>query len=179
MNTQANTSTSPSPRRRSGFHAVGTLILLILAGAGGWYGRGLHDSAQAREQAKAALDAGVKRVEGALSKQNLEEAEHKLGELKAVAEKDTRIAALESRLLAAKVAKAVSDGQLDDAKQMLQKAEKDGSATADQIKKWRDQVSAAEAQKSASSASSSSAAASSSSKSSKSSSKPVAAANQP
>jgi hypothetical protein len=139
------------------------VVLVLVIAAGGWWARALQDSAQKRQEVEATLSSGVKRVEGALTRKNLEEAEHKLGELKAIAMKDGRIADLESRLLAAKLAKAISDGQLQDAKGLLAKAEKDGSASIDQIKKWRDQVNTAAAQQSAASASSSSSAASSSS----------------
>lgn len=131
-------------------------MLVLLVGAGGWWARALQDSAEKRQEVEAALSTGVKRAEAALSKKNIEEAEHKLEELKAIAVKDGRVADLESRLLAAKLAKAISDGQLEDAKGLLAKAEKDGSASIDQLKQWRDQVDTAVAQHSAASASSSS-----------------------
>lgn len=165
MNSPAQSSSgSPAPQKRrshSGFRIFGTLVLVALVAAGGWWARALQDSSQRRAEVEAALSSGAKRVEGALSKKNLEEAEHKLEELKALAVKDGRIADLESRLLAAKVAKAISDGQVEDAKGLLAKAEKDGSASIQQIKTWRDQLNTAAAQASASAASASSAASSS------------------
>jgi hypothetical protein len=93
---------------------------------------------------KAALDDGVKHVETALSKQNLEEAERKLQELKSIATKDTRFAELQAHLITAKIAKAVSDGQIDHAKELLAKAEKDANASPEQIKRWQQQVEKAE-----------------------------------
>jgi hypothetical protein len=129
---------------------LGTLIVLALVAWGGWWARGVHDSATKLAEVKAVLDDGVKSVEGALTKQNLEQAERRLNELKTVAAKDGRIAELDARLMAAKIAKAVSEGQLDDAKRLLAKAEKDGNVSGDQIKRWQGQVEAAQTQKSAS-----------------------------
>jgi hypothetical protein len=155
VNTQTHASERSSGEKKKGsshtaLRLLATLIVLALVAWGGWWARGVHDSATKLAEVKAALDDGVKRVEGALTKQNLEEAERRLNELKTVAAKDGRIAELEARLVAAKIAKAVSDGQLDDAKRLLAKAESDGNVSSDQIKRWRDQVAAAQAQKSAS-----------------------------
>jgi hypothetical protein len=139
----------------AGLQVVGALIVLALAAAGGWWARGVHDSATQMAELRALLDNGVKHVETALSKENLEEAERQLEELKKVAAKDGRIAKLESRVLLAQIAKAVSDGQLDHARELLSKAEKGGNVAIDDIKHWRDQLEAA--QKSASASSSSTA----------------------
>lgn len=154
-----NTETHAEKKSSShiGFRVLRALIVLALVGYGGWWARGVHDSATRLAAVEAVVDGGVKRVEGALSKQNLEEAEHRLQELKSVAAKDTRVAELEARLLTAKIAKAVSDGQLNDAKKLLAKAETDGNLSSAQLKRWQDQVAAA--QKSASASSSASGAA--------------------
>jgi hypothetical protein len=145
VNTQTQASEGSSGEKKkssshTGLRLLGALIVLALVAWGGWWARGVHDSATKLAES----------VEGALTKQNLEEAERRLQELKTVAAKDGRIAELEARLVAAKIAKAVSDGELDDAKRLLAKAEKDGNVSSDQIKRWRDQVQAAQAQKSAS-----------------------------
>jgi hypothetical protein len=120
------------------------VILLILVGAGGWYAHQLRESPPKLSDVKALLDNGVKDIQASLTKKNLEEAEQKLAALRKVAAKDGRIAALESQLLEAKLAKAMSDGQLDKAKDLLAKAEKDGNVAIDDIKKWRDKIEAAQ-----------------------------------
>jgi hypothetical protein len=149
VNTKNAAEGSPEePKHKGGSHAgprvAASLIVLALVFAGGWWARGLHDSASERAAVKRALDDGVKHVEAALSKQNLEEAEHKLQELKAAAAKDTRIAELQVHLITAKIAKAVSDGQIDHARELLAKAQKDGNVTPEQLQRLQEQVEKAE-----------------------------------
>jgi hypothetical protein len=147
MNSDTHASES-SPEKKKSSHialrVLGTVIVLALVAAGGWWARGIHDSAEKMAEMKRILDDGVKRVDAALSKQNLEEAERRLEELKTVAAKDGRIAELEAHLLTAKIAKAVSDGQFDHARELLSKAEKDRNVGGDEIKRWRNQVEAAQ-----------------------------------
>jgi hypothetical protein len=141
---------------------LGTLILLALVGFGGWYARGLHESPdrlhRLEDKVRQLFDNGVKRFEGALTKQNLEEAERALGDLKTIAAKDGRIAGMEARLLSAQVAKLLSDGNIDRAKELLDKAEKDGDVALDDIKVLREKLKAAQQNGAASASASSSSA---------------------
>jgi hypothetical protein len=157
---KASEAAESKPGRSSnrGPHVAATLIVLALVFAGGWFARGLHDSDTERAAVRQALDDGVKHVQSALSKKNIEEAERKLAELRAVAAKDERIAELQVDLITAKIAKAVSDGQINDAKALLAKAEKEGNAKPDQIKRWQAQVEKAERATSGSGASAASSA---------------------
>jgi hypothetical protein len=95
------------------------------------------------------------RFEEVMKSGQVDDAEKALASLKQTIPEDAHIAAMQLRLLSAKVSKAVADGKLDRAKELVQEAEHSGQAAADQVKKWEEDIRSATA-KSASSQSSSS-----------------------
>jgi hypothetical protein len=103
------------------------------------------------------LKGDLKRFEDALSNAHLDEAEQALSRLKAAAAKDARLAALELRLLSARISKAIADGHLDRANALVHEAEQSGKVAAEQLAKWRAEIAAAMKKGSTSSSSSSSA----------------------
>jgi hypothetical protein len=96
----------------------------------------------------------VSRFEEVMKSGQVDEAEKALASLKKTIPEDAHIAAMQLRLLSAQVSKAVSDGKLDRAKDLVQRAEHSGAVAAEQLKKWEEDIRAAA--KSSSSKSSSS-----------------------
>jgi TonB family protein len=77
------------------------------------------------------------RVEEAISAGRLDEAALTLANFKAAAPSDPRSAPLEQRLYSAQMSKALTDGNFDRAAAMLRQAQQSGSIAADQMARWR------------------------------------------
>ena len=77
------------------------------------------------------------RVEEAISGGRLDEAALTLANFKAAAPSDTRSALLEQRLYSAQLSKAFADGNFDRAAAVLRQAQQSGSIAADQMARWR------------------------------------------
>jgi TonB family protein len=77
------------------------------------------------------------RVEEAISGGRLDEAALTLANFKAAAPSDPRSAPLEQRLYSAQISKAFTDGNFDRAAAVLRQAQQSGSIAADQMARWR------------------------------------------
>jgi hypothetical protein len=84
------------------------------------------------------------KIESALKSHHLDQAEDALAALKDAALKDSKVAELEVQLVSAKIGRALSDGHLDKAKELLDKAKKSGAVAAEQLKSWEEQIRSAE-----------------------------------
>lgn len=83
------------------------------------------------------------RLDDFLKSGKVDEAEQAIASLKQTIPQDARLAALHLRVLSAQVAKAVSDGKLDQAKDLVEKAKQSGEIAAEQLKKWEADIRAA------------------------------------
>ena len=94
-------------------------------------------SGEARDglQRVAAVLAG--RFDEAMNGGRLEEAAQTLANFKAAAAGDARVVALEQRLYAAEVSRAISDGNLERAAQYVRQAQQSTSIPAGEIARWR------------------------------------------
>jgi protein TonB len=81
------------------------------------------------------------RFDEALSASRYEEAGQTLANFKAATPADARSATFEQRLYAAEVSKALADGNLDRAAAYVRQAQQSGNTSADQIAKWRADIS--------------------------------------
>jgi periplasmic protein TonB len=81
------------------------------------------------------------RFEDALNASRYEEAGQTLANFKAATPSDSRAATFEQRLYAAEIARALADGNLDRAASYVRQAQQSGSTSADQIAKWRADIS--------------------------------------
>jgi TonB family protein len=77
------------------------------------------------------------RVEEAISGGRLDEAALTLANFKAAAPSDPRAVPLEQRLYSAQISKAFTDGNFDRAAAVLRQAQQSGSIAADQMARWR------------------------------------------
>jgi TonB family protein len=71
----------------------------------------------------------------------LDEASLALANFKAAAPNDNRIAGLEVRLMTAQISKALADGNMDRAQNLIRQASSSPAFSADQINKWKTEVS--------------------------------------
>jgi hypothetical protein len=148
-----------STREKPKKHHLLLLGLVIVLAAGGYYywkSHGAPKSAAGVEKIldKDHLSTGLTQLETALKSENLEDVEKSLDSLKDTAVKDSKIAEHEVGLVSASLSKAVKDGHLDKAKALLEKAKASGAVAVEQLKKWEEQISAAEASSSSSASSS-------------------------
>jgi periplasmic protein TonB len=81
------------------------------------------------------------RFEDALNASRYEEAGQTLANFKAATPADPRAASFEQRLYAAEITRALADGNLDRAAAYLRQAQQSGNTSADQLAKWRSDIS--------------------------------------
>jgi periplasmic protein TonB len=106
-------------------------------------------SAAAADASNAEAQDGLRRVasvldgrfEDALNAGRYEEAGQTLANFKAATPGDPRAATFEQRLYAAEVAKALAEGNVERAAAYVRQAQQSGSISADQIAKWRADIS--------------------------------------
>lgn len=84
----------------------------------------------------------LSQFEGFMKSGNLDEAEKVFASLKQAIPQDARLAALKLRMVSAEVSKAISDGKLDRAKDLVHQAEQSGKVAAQTLKKWEADISA-------------------------------------
>jgi TonB family protein len=77
------------------------------------------------------------RLDEAMNGGRFDEASLALANFKAASPNDSRIAALEVRLITAQISKALADGNLDRVNQLIRQASSSSAIPADQINKWR------------------------------------------
>lgn len=107
-----------------------------------------YRSAAAADASNAEAHDGLQRVAGvlagrfeeAMSGARFEEAAQTLANFKAAAPQDARAASFEQRLYAAQISKALADANLDRAASLVRQAQQSGSASAEQLAKWRADV---------------------------------------
>ena len=107
-----------------------------------------YRSAAVADGANAEAHDGLQRVAGvlagrfeeAVSGARFDEAAQTLANFKAATPEDARGATFEQRLYAAQVAKAFADGNTDRAAALVRQAQQSGSVPADQLAKWRADV---------------------------------------
>ncbi len=81
------------------------------------------------------------RCEESMSAGKLEEASLALANLKAAAPNDNKISGLEVRLMTAQISKALADGNMDRAQNLIRQAASLPAFSADQINRWKTEVS--------------------------------------
>jgi len=81
------------------------------------------------------------RFDESMTAGKLDEASLALANFKAAAPNDNRIAGLEVRLMTAQVAKALADGNMDRAQNLVRQASSSPAFSADQINKWKTEIS--------------------------------------
>jgi hypothetical protein len=121
---------------------LGFVLVFGVGVAVGWTTRGTYQTVSSVSSKLSSVSSGLSRLESALKSENLDQAEHTLSEIKDAALKETK--ALEVRLLSARINRALAHGHVDQAKTLLQKARASGTVAEEQLKKWEDQISAAE-----------------------------------
>ena len=94
-------------------------------------------NAEARDGLARVAAVLVGRFDDALNAGRFEEAAQTLANFKAATPADPHIAALDTRLVSAEVAKALADGNYDRAGALLRQAQQNHSVSADQLAKWR------------------------------------------
>ena len=80
------------------------------------------------------------RFDESLQAGRLDEAASGLAQFKSTAPKDERLADMETRLTSAQINKAIADTNLDRAAALVRQAQQSGQVSADQINKWRTDV---------------------------------------
>jgi len=80
------------------------------------------------------------RFDESMTGAKLDEASLALANLKAAAPNDGRIPALEVRLMTAQVSKALADGNIDRAQNLIRQASSSPAFSADQINKWKTEI---------------------------------------
>ncbi len=108
-----------------------------------------YRSAAAADPSNGEAEDGLQRVAGVLASRfdesmnggRFDEASLALANFKAAAPKDSRIPALEVRLVTAQISKALSDGNLDRANGLIRQAQSSPGISADQVNKWKAEVS--------------------------------------
>lgn len=80
------------------------------------------------------------RFEDFMKSGKLDEAAQALASLKQAIPKDAHLAELQLRMLSAQISKAVSDGKLDHAKELVHQAEQSGAVAAETLKKWEEDI---------------------------------------
>lgn len=104
-----------------------------------------YRSAAAADPSNGEASDGLQRVASVLASRfdeamnggRFDEASLALANFKAAAPSDSRIAALEVRLITAQISKALADGNLDRVNQLIRQAQSSPAITADQINKWK------------------------------------------
>ncbi len=107
-----------------------------------------YRSAAAADAANGEAQDGLQRVAGvlaarfeeALSGGHIDEAVLTLANFKAASASDPRVAGFEQRLFSAEVSKALADGNVDRAAALLHQAQQSGSFAADQLARWRTEL---------------------------------------
>jgi TonB family protein len=107
-----------------------------------------YRSAAAADPANGEATDGLQRVAGVLAVRfdesmnagRFDEASTTLASFKFAAPKDSRIPALEVRLITAQISKALADGNLDRANALIQRAQTSSAVPPDQINKWKADV---------------------------------------
>jgi TonB family protein len=80
------------------------------------------------------------RLDESMNAGRLDEASLALANFKAAAPNDSRIPALEVRLMTAQIAKAMADGNMDRAASFIRQAQSSPAFSADQINKWKAEI---------------------------------------
>jgi TonB family protein len=107
-----------------------------------------YRSAAAADPSNGEATDGLQRVAGVLAVRfdesmnagRFDEASTTLANFKYAAPKDSRIPALEVRLITAQISKALADGNLDRANALIQRAQTSSAVSPDQINKWKADV---------------------------------------
>ena len=107
-----------------------------------------YRSAVAADPSNGEATDGLQRVAGVLAVRfdesmnagRFDEASLTLGNFKTAAPKDSRIPALEVRLMTAQISKALADSNLDRANALIRQAQMSSAISADQINKWKADV---------------------------------------
>ena len=107
-----------------------------------------YRSAAAADPSNGEATDGLQRVAGVLAVRfdesmnggRFDEASIALANFKAAAPKDSRIPALEVRLMTAQISKALADSNLDRANALIRQAQMSSAISADQINKWKAEV---------------------------------------
>jgi TonB family protein len=81
------------------------------------------------------------RFDESMAASKLDEASLALANLKAAAPNDSKIPGLEVRLMTAQISKALADGNMDRAQNLIRQASSSPAFSADQINKWKTEVS--------------------------------------
>jgi TonB family protein len=95
------------------------------------------EAADGLQRVAAVLDA---RFDESMTAGKLDEAGLALANFKAAAPNDNRIAGLEVRLMTAQIAKALADGNMDRAQNLVRQASSSPAFSADQINKWKTEI---------------------------------------
>jgi TonB family protein len=104
-----------------------------------------YRSAAAADPSNGEASDGLQRVASVLAVRfdesmnagHFDEAGIALANFKAAAPKDSRIAGLEVRLITAQISKALADGNLDRANQLIRQAQTSSAVSPDQVNKWK------------------------------------------
>jgi TonB family protein len=107
-----------------------------------------YRSAAAADPSNGEATDGLQRVAGVLAVRfdesmnggRFDEASIALANFKAAAPKDSRIPALEVRLMTAQISKALADSNLDRANALIRQAQMSSAISADQINKWKTEI---------------------------------------
>jgi hypothetical protein len=166
VNTHASAGFDEKSSPRIVLRLLGFLLVFVMGVAVGWGAHSAYGTASSigamTSQVGQLLDQkhitsvedGLNQAKAALNSQRFQDAERTLASLKEKAAKDGQIAALQASLVSAQIGRALSDKQLDRARELLEKAKASTFATADQIRSWEEQIRNAQSGSASASASS-------------------------
>jgi protein TonB len=99
------------------------------------------NSGEAKEGLQRVANVSASRFDESMNANKYDEASLALANLKVAAPQDTRISAFELKLTTAQIAKALADGNVDRATALVRQAQSSPNIPADQLAKWRSDIS--------------------------------------